>query len=347
MSKDFNINQLIYSFKSKNILSQDKKDFYFKRIKSLLDQKNAVIVAHYYTNPEVQYIAEKTGGCVADSLEMARFGASHPAVTLVVVGVKFMGETAKILNPEKNVLMPTLNAECSLDISCPEKEFSKFCDENSDRTVVVYANTSVAIKARADWVATSSIAVELVNHLNKLGKKIIWAPDRHLGYFIQQRTKADILCWNGTCIVHDEFKSKSLKKMKSMYPEAAILVHPESPKDIIELADVVGSTSQLIKAAKTLENSIIIVATDKRIFYKMQKDIPEKLFYIAPTSSDNATCKICAYCPWMGMNTLQGIIDALKNNTIDHQIKINESLRKKALIPLKRMLNFAKSLKIN
>lgn len=154
--------------------------------------RNAVIVAHYYTDPEIQALAEATGGCVADSLEMARFGSSHPATTLLVAGGRFMGETAKILSPEKTVLMPTLHAECSLDLGCPEAAFSAFCDAHPDRTVVVYANTSAAVKARADWVVTSSIAVELIDHLDSLGEKIIWAPDRHLGRYVQKQTGADM-----------------------------------------------------------------------------------------------------------------------------------------------------------
>lgn len=182
-----------------------------------------------------------------------------------------MGETAKILSPEKTVLMPTLDAECSLDLGCPEADFARFCDQHPDRTVVVYANTSAAVKARADWVVTSSIAVELIEHLDSLGEKIIWAPDRHLGRYVQQQTGADILCWQGACIVHDEFKTQSLSKMKALYPEAAVLVHPESPQAVVELADAVGSTSQLIKAAQTLPHPSMIVATDKGIFIKCSK----------------------------------------------------------------------------
>ncbi len=169
-------------------LNADEKQFYHSKIKELLKQRNAVMVAHYYTDPEIQALAEATGGCVADSLEMARFGSTHPATTLLVAGVRFMGETAKILSPEKTVLMPTLKAECSLDLGCPINEFNAFCDAHPDRTVVVYANTSAAVKARADWVVTSSIAVDLIEHLDGLGEKIIWAPDRHLGRYVQQQT---------------------------------------------------------------------------------------------------------------------------------------------------------------
>ena len=178
-------------------------------IKRMMTEQNAVLVAHYYTSADLQDLAEETGGIVSDSLEMARFGHSHPAKTLIVAGVKFMGETAKILNPEKRVLMPDLEAECSLDLSCPADVFAEFCDAHPDRTVVVYANTSAAVKARADWVVTSGIAVKVVQHLHDQGQKILWAPDRHLGAYVQKATGADMLLWQGSCVVHDAFKSGS------------------------------------------------------------------------------------------------------------------------------------------
>ena len=346
MSEFIDFDHAVYPFPPKPApLNTDQKAFYRERIKKLLVEKNAVIVAHYYTDPEIQALAEETGGCVADSLEMARFGAKHNASTLLVAGVRFMGETAKILSPEKNILMPTLEAQCSLDIGCPDEEFARFCDAHPDRTVVVYANTSAAVKARADWVVTSSIAVELIDHLDSLGEKIIWAPDKHLGRYVQQQTGADILCWQGACIVHDEFKTQSLEKMKAMYPEAAVLVHPESPQAIVDLADAIGSTSQLIKAAQNLPNPSMIVATDKGIFYKMQQACPDKSLYIAPTAGEGATCRTCAHCPWMAMNGLQAITAALEGNGIEHQIHVDAQLREKALLPLDKMLKFAESLK--
>ena len=247
MSVMFDPETAIYPFPPKpQPLNRDEKVFYREKIKRLLRERDAVMVAHYYTDPEIQQLAEETGGCIADSLEMARFGARHPASTLLVAGVRFMGETAKILSPEKTILMPTLNAECSLDLGCPIDDFNAFCDAHPDRTVVVYANTSAAVKARADWVVTSSIAVELIEHLDSLGQKILWAPDRHLGRYVQRQTGADVLCWQGACIVHDEFKTQALARMKGLYPDAAILVHPESPQAIVDMADAVGSTSQLI-----------------------------------------------------------------------------------------------------
>lgn len=322
-----------------------KSSFTAKKIKRLLRERDAVMVAHYYTDPEIQQLAEETGGCIADSLEMARFGARHSASTLLVAGVRFMGETAKILSPEKTILMPTLNAECSLDLGCPIEEFNAFCDAHPDRTVVVYANTSAAVKARADWVVTSSIAVELIDHLDSLGQKILWAPDRHLGRYVQRQTGADVLCWQGACIVHDEFKTQALMRMKALHPEAAVLVHPESPQAIVEMADAVGSTSQLIAAAKSLPQRQLIVATDRGIFYKMQQAVPEKTLLEAPTAGEGATCRSCAHCPWMAMNGLKAIAEGLEQGGAEHEIHVDEALRTGALIPLNRMLDFAATLR--
>jgi quinolinate synthase len=271
---------------------------------------------------------------------MARFGRDHKASTLIVAGVRFMGETAKILSPEKRILMPTLEATCSLDIGCPVEEFSAFCDQHPDRTVVVYANTSAAVKARADWVVTSSIALDVVNHLKQQGQKLIWAPDKHLGNYVQRETGADMILWDSACIVHDEFKAKALEDLKKVHPDAAVLVHPESPESVVKMADAVGSTSQLIAAAKNLPNPVLIVATDKAIFYKMQQAAPDKLLIEAPTAGNGATCRSCAHCPWMAMNGLQSIRDVLVN--ADQEILIEEGLRQQAVVSLQRMLNFNK-----
>ncbi len=313
---------------------------YREKIAALLQREKAVLVAHYYTPPEIQALAETTGGCVADSLEMARFGKEHPARTLVVAGVKFMGETAKILSPEKRVLMPTLEATCSLDLGCPADEFAAFCDQHPERTVVVYANTSAAVKARADWVVTSSIALDVVDYLDRRGEKILWAPDKHLGHYVQQRTGADVLLWDGACIVHEEFKSRGLEDLKALYPQAAVLVHPESPAAVVELADVVGSTSQLIRAARELPNREFIVATDQGIFYKMQQTCPDKVFHVAPTAGSGATCRSCASCPWMAMNGLQSLLQVFERD--DNEIRVPPELIERALVPLRRMLDFRK-----
>ena len=320
-------------------LTEAQKDDYRQQVKQLLKQEDAVLVAHYYTDPMIQELAEETGGCVSDSLEMARFGRDHEASTLIVAGVKFMGETAKILSPEKRVLMPTLEATCSLDIGCPIEEFDAFCNQHPDRTVVVYANTSAAVKARADWVVTSSIALQVVEHLHAKGEKILWAPDKHLGDYVQRNTGADVLMWDGSCIVHEEFKERALLDLQKVYPEAAVLVHPESPKDIVDMADYVGSTSQIINAAKTMPNKQFIVATDQGIFYKMQQEVPDKELIIAPTAGNGATCRSCANCPWMAMNAVDNMTEVLKSGA--NEVFVDAALAEQAMKPLTRMLDFS------
>lgn len=308
-------------------------------IRRLLQEHNAVLVAHYYVEPFIQELALATGGCVGDSLEMARFGQAHPATTLVVAGVRFMGESAKILSMDKTVLMPDLEAECSLDLGCPIDDFSAFCDAHPDRTVVVYANTSAEVKARADWVVTSSVGLEIVSHLHAQGEKIIWGPDRHLGKYIQKETGADMLLWQGSCIVHNEFKAIELEQLKAENPDALVLVHPESPDSVVALADVVGSTSKLLNATKDMNADTFIVATDLGILHEMQKHSPHKRFLAAPTAGESATCKSCAFCPWMAMNGLKGIEQCLALGT--GEIKLDHDLAARALLPLQRMLDFA------
>ncbi|MEH6610887.1 MAG: quinolinate synthase NadA [Halioglobus sp.] len=314
------------------------------QIKKRLVAENATLVAHYYTAPAIQALAEESGGCVSDSLEMARFGHDHPAKTLVVAGVKFMGETAKILTPEKRVLMPTLEATCSLDLGCPIDEFSAFCDQHPDREVVVYANTSAAVKARADWVVTSSIALDVAEHLADQGKKIIWAPDRHLGDYVQRQTGADILMWDGACIVHEEFKARGIADLKRVYPEAVVLAHPESPASVLELADRVGSTTQIINAAVNMDSKQFIVATDQGIFYKLQQLAPDKEFIIAPTAGNGASCRSCANCPWMAMNELENLANVFDRT--DNEIFVEPEIGRQAMVPLRRMLDFAAELHV-
>ena len=282
-----------------------------------------------------------TGGCVTDSLEMARFGRDHDASTLVVAGVRFMGETAKILSPEKRVLMPTLKAECSLDLGCPPEEFRAFCDEHPDRTVVVYANTSVEVKALADWVVTSSVGQQIASYLAGKGEKLIWAPDRHLGAYIQQQTGADMILWSGACVVHEEFKHKALLDMKAIYPNAGVLVHPESPAAVIGIADCVGSTSQILKAATELPMNQFIVATDRGLFHQLRRRNPGKTFFEAPTAGDGATCRSCAHCPWMAMNELHVLRDSLISQA--NEILIDPTVGARAMKPLQRMLDFPRS----
>ncbi|MDX1344885.1 MAG: quinolinate synthase NadA [Sedimenticolaceae bacterium] len=320
-------------------LTGDEKEELKERIRKLLREQNAVLVAHYYTDGDLQALAEETGGCVADSLEMARFGTTTDADTVIVCGVRFMGETSKILNPEKRVLMPDLNATCSLDVGCPADLFSQFCDEHPDHTVVVYANTSAAVKARADWMVTSGIALPIVSHLKEKGEKILWAPDRHLGKYIEKVTGADMLLWPGSCVVHEEFKSVALERIRRLHPDAAVLVHPESPEHVIDQADIVGSTTQLIKAVAEMENDKFIVATDDGIFWKMQQVAPHKTLISAPTAGEGATCESCAHCPWMAMNSLHNLEQVLIRG--DNEIHIDEDIRRKALVPIERMLRFA------
>jgi len=321
------------------VLREDERATLKTHIKALMKAQDAVLVAHYYTSADLQDLAEETGGCVSDSLEMARFGHAHAAKTLIVAGVKFMGETAKILNPEKRVLMPDLNADCSLDLACPADEFSAFCDAHPDRISVVYANTSAAVKARADWVVTSGIAVKIVKYLHQQGHKLLWAPDRHLGDYVQRITGADMLLWQGSCVVHEAFKADALKALRAAHPDAAVLVHPESPAAVIAQADVVGSTTQIIDAARRMPNREFIVATDNGIFHKMRVAAPGKIFIEAPTAGEGATCTSCAHCPWMAMNGLKKLAAVLEAG--GNEIRIEESIRARAAISIQKMLDFA------
>jgi quinolinate synthase len=326
--------------------AEPDKEYYISRIKELLVQQDACLIAHYYVDKDIQALAEETGGKVADSLEMAKFGKEHKSKKLIIAGVRFMGETAKILSPEKTILMPSLEAECSLDLSCEVEEFKQFIAKHPNRTVVVYANTSAAIKACADWVVTSSIALDVVDYLDSEGEKILWGPDKYLGRYIEKQTGADMVHWNGACIVHEEFKANELRRLKKDNPNAAVLVHPESPEDVVSLADVAGSTSQLLTAAKELPNKSFIVATDKGIFYKMQQECPDKVFISAPTAGHGATCKSCASCPWMNMNGLINLLSLLEkssNELRDNEISVSEGVRERALLSLDRMVNFQKN----
>ena len=309
-------------------------------IKEALKENNATLVAHYYVSADLQILAEESGGIVSDSLEMARFGQNSDAETIIVAGVKFMGETAKILSPEKRVLVLDDQATCSLDLSCPINEFSQFCDQNPDHVVVVYANTSAEVKARADWVVTSGSALRVVKKLHSEGKKVLWAPDKHLGHYVQSRTGVEMLMWDGACIVHEEFKAEGLKRLMQLHPEAGVLVHPESPKEVIALADVVGSTTQLINAVASRPESMFIVATDNGIFHKMKEIAPNKKFIEAPTMGEGADCESCAHCNWMAMNTLEKCLDTLI--TGKNEIRISTKIIEKAQHSIHRLLEFTK-----
>ena len=315
------------------------------KTQSLLKNNNAKIIAHYYVDELVQRLAEDTGGLVSDSLEMARYGAKQKESMLIVAGVKFMGETAKILSPDKKILMLDIEATCSLDTGCDYISFKKFCDDHPDREVVVYANTSAEVKSIADWVVTSSMAVSLIEHLTSLGKKLIWAPDKYLGNYILEKTGADMLLWDGSCIVHEEYKAIELKKMIKEYPDSDVLVHPESPRSIIQMAHVVGSTTRLIEASKSSSKKYIIVATEKGIFYQMKKYSPEKIFLEAPTEGEGATCKSCGRCPWMNLNTINKVLNVFKSKS--NEITLSHDIIAKAKTPIDRMVNFRSNNIIN
>ena len=341
--------QLVEEIRSKalhaprpRILTSAQRDALFEQITSLLREQNAVLITHYYVDEQLQILTDATGGYVGDSLGMADYGNRHPATMLVVVGVRFMGETAKILNPEKRVVMPDLAAECSLDLSCPIGAFSSFCDQHQDRTVVVYANTSAEVKARSDWVVTSSNAVDIVAHLHSRGEKIIFAPDRHLGHYVQKKTGADILNWQGFCVVHDEFKAEELRRLMQQHPDAEVIAHPESPAEVLSMADAIGSTTQLINAAKASKASTLIVATDFGLFHKMHEAAPDKHLLAVPTGGDSASCVSCAHCPWMAINSLDNLATVLENSN-GHEIHIDEVVRNQALIPIERMLEFSRT----
>ena len=325
-------------------LEADERIALKAEITRLMAAQDAILLAHYYTSADLQDLAVATGGCVSDSLEMARFGHAAQARTLIVAGVRFMGETAKILNPEKRVLMPELGAECSLDLSCPADDFAAFCDQHPDRTVVVYANTSAAVKARADWMVTSSIAVPVVKHLAERGEKILWAPDRYLGDYVQKTTGANMILWQGSCVVHEKFKAEGIRDLKREHPEAAVLVHPESPAEVIALADVVGSTTQLINAVRDLAQPTFIVATDNGIFHKMREAAPGKTLLEAPTGGRGATCVSCAHCPWMAMNGLRTLKRVLETGA--NEIHVDPGIGAQAQRSIKRMLDFAAEQKL-
>ena len=314
------------------------KDDLFESITHNLKKNKATVVSHYYVDPLIQEITEKTGGFVGDSLEMAKFGNRCKSENLIVCGVKFMAETAKILSPEKSIFVPTLESTCSLDLGCPADELKELKNKHPERELVVYANTSAEVKAMSDWVVTSSIAKEIIEDLHFEGKKILWAPDKYLGSYLQKETGADMILWDSACVVHEEFKSNGIKDLKALHPDAGVLVHPESPPEVIEMADAVGSTSHLIKASKELDFDKFIVATDKSIFYKMSQFSPNKEFFEAPTGGVGSSCKSCAHCPWMGLNSLYNLDKCVLE--LNNEIQLDESLIKSAKEPLDKMIQF-------
>lgn len=321
-----------------------KDDMLFDKALELIKQKDALLIAHYYTSETMQRLCEASGGFIGDSLEMARKGRDSDKKLILVAGVRFMGETAKILSPEKTVIMPDLLAECSLDLCCNVEDLKRVKASVKDAVVVAYANTSAAVKAQADWIVTSSLAVELGKYLTQQKKTILWVPDRHLGSYIANMSDSDIYCWPGRCIVHDAFEANALDFVKKEHKDALVLVHPEAPASVVAKADYVGSTSQILAFAKQSSAKEFIIATERNIFYKLSLACKDKKFIEAPVASTKGHCISCANCPWMELNTLEKLIAAL-NDPKSHELSVDEDIRLGALKPLERMLDFSRDLK--
>lgn len=303
---------------------------YLEEINKLRKEMNAVILAHYYQEPEIQDLADFIG----DSLELARKAKETTADVIVFCGVHFMAETAKILNPDKMVLLPDMEAGCSLADSCPPPLFKQFKEKHPDHTVVTYINCSTGVKALSDIICTSSNAKHIIEQIPE-DKPIIFAPDRNLGKYLEKETGRDMLLWNGTCVVHETFSQKKILELKAKHPEAKIIAHPECEPVVLDIADFTGSTSKLLKFIKEDEAEEFIVATEPGIIYQMEKALPEKKFIPAPP--DNG-CS-CNNCPYMKLNTLEKIYWCMKKK--EPEILMDEELRKKALVPLEKMLEMS------
>ncbi len=336
--KDFNLPKEITASE----LLEDAK--LYEKAKELILKNKVCFLAHYYTAPIVQKLCEETGGFIGDSLEMARVGRDCKEQTVLVAGVRFMGQTAKILSKEKTVLMPDLNAECSLDLCCTKEDLKAQKELHKDAVVVAYANTSVEVKALADWIVTSSMAVSLGKYLASLGKEVLWVPDRYLGSYIENESKAHVYSWPGKCIVHDSFSLDDILKVKKEHPEALLLVHPEAPASVVAKADFVGSTSQILAFAKQSSKKEFIIATEHNISYKLNQACKDKVFIEAPVKKTESYNRAKPSCPWMELNTLAKIVEALEKPQ-DHEIFVDEELRVASLKPLEKMLNFAQDLK--
>ena len=301
-------------------------------IKRLKEEKNAMILAHYYQIGEIQDIADIVG----DSLALAQKAAQTDASILVICGVHFMGETAKILSPEKKVLVPDLNAGCSLADSCKAEDFEAFIKEHPGHTVISYVNTTAAVKALTDVVVTSSNAQKIVSQFPK-DAKIIFGPDRNLGNYINSVTGRNMLLWNGACHVHEQFSTEKLISLRKQYPEAKVLAHPECRQTIIALADVVGSTQALLNYAINSDSRQFLVATESGILHEMTQRCPGKEFI--PVPPEDSTCA-CNECNFMRLNTLEKLYNCLKNET--PEIQVAERLRENAVKPILRMLEMSK-----
>ena len=307
------------------------KEQIIENIKSLRKEKNAIILAHYYQDAEIQEIADFVG----DSLALAQWAAKTTAEIIVLCGVHFMGETAKILSPSKRVFIPDMKAGCSLADSCPADEFELFIKDNPNHTVLSYVNTTAAVKALTDIVVTSTNAKQIVDSL-PLDEKIIFGPDKNLGDYINKLTGRDMLLWQGVCHVHEQFSLVKILDIKKEHPDALLLAHPECPKYLLEVADHVGSTSSILKFATVSENKKFIVATEAGILHQMKKENPEKEFIPAPPEDSTCACNECLY---MKMNTLEKLYLCLKNER--PEILVDEAIRVKAVKPIERMLEIS------
>lgn len=302
-----------------------------EEINRLRKERNAIILAHYYQKPEIQDIADFVG----DSLELSRKAAETDADVIAFCGVKFMAETAKILSPEKIVVLPDLDAGCSLEDSCPPDKFKAFRDEHPDHIALTYINCSAEVKALSDIIVTSSSAEHILSQIPK-DQKVIFGPDKHLGGYIARQTGRDMLLWPGVCIVHEAFSETELLKLKAKHPDAPVAAHPECPSYIVDHADMVGSTSAILKYAKEFEGDTIIIATEPHIIHQMEKAVPEKNFIGAPGADGNCNCNIC---PYMALNTMEKLYVALRD--LEPRIEMDEELRLAAKKSLDKMLEMA------
>jgi quinolinate synthase len=300
-------------------------------IARLKREKNAVILAHYYQAPDIQDLADFVG----DSLELSRKAAATDADMIVFCGVRFMAEVAKILSPHKKVVLPDMKAGCSLEDSCPPEAFAAYRAAHPNHIALTYINCSAAIKALSDIIVTSSSAEHIINQL-PADQQIIFAPDRHLGAYLNRKTGRNMLLWQGSCIVHEAFSEKELIKLKAQHPDAPVLAHPECPGHILDHADYVGATSGILKAALAAVQKTIIVATEPHIIHQMQKAAPDKIFIGAPGADGNCSCNAC---PFMALNTMEKIYLCLAHER--PQIEVEAAVRDKALGALNRMLEMA------
>ncbi len=302
-------------------------------IDRLRKEKNAVILAHYYQKPELQDLADFVG----DSLELSRIAAETDADVIAFCGVKFMAETAKILSPDKIVVLPDLDAGCSLEDSCPPDKFAAFRAQHPDHIALTYINCSTEVKALSDIIVTSSSAEKILSQI-PADQKIIFGPDKHLGGYLQRKLGREMLLWPGVCIVHEAFSETELLKLKAQHPDAPVAAHPECPAHIIDHADMVGSTSAILKFAKETPSEVVIVATEPHIIHQMEKAVPEKTFIGAPGADGNCNCNIC---PYMALNTMEKLYVALRD--LEPRIELDEELRLQAKKSLDRMLEMASS----